>query len=245
MKTKLNIRSTVVGTLKTANFNYDTTLNTSQIESKKIISLSGYLYTQDFNYETSDNTYIKDIKQTNMLGRKGLSDKQPILGYNLNTVPKIIRTNTGGKNEIWKIIKVSEWQRQIGPYIQEYPADGSFISDIISSLTKTETIILTGNINDNYLINYPQYLEVQPKSAYKLNVDQFLEYYCFETNNTIYFTNKPIPNAPTDILLFGPLASYEYSIQILKKYCQINALNVQFNTLETKQTFFNKLPLNQ
>lgn len=98
MKSTINIRSKVIGQIKDADFNYDENSAFDQLITKKIIQLSGYLYTYQFNHQTTDKLYIKDIKETNILGRKGLSDDYPILGVNLNTVPKIIRDNQGRKS---------------------------------------------------------------------------------------------------------------------------------------------------
>ena len=210
-----------------------------------IKTLSGIVKTDILNVSTK--TGLNYIDNTDILGRDLLGYKNSLNGYNLNTYPdtmsqlppanqeQFIKDSTGLKSQKWKIVQVFNTTRE--KFMDSLNINSKILTGVTLNNTQlmiktNQKIIQHGKIIDNYLINYPPVLLATQNKAYKLNIDQTLEYYAIldTNNNRILLIDQFNSSILSDgkQLLFGPIATYEQTIQLLKECCEIYGYYVDF-----------------
>ena len=206
-----------------------------------IKSLNGVVKTVSLN--TAGTANISSIDRTNILGRQLLAYANSLNGYNLNVYPERSKNEyTGLKHQMWKIVEVFNTDNKKFNNSQNISAKIALNNSQL--LIKTNQKILSyGKIIDNYLIDYPPIILTTQNKAYKLDIDTVLQYYALydKENNYVYLYNSVEPN---DLnisdyqLWFGPIATYDMSLNLLEAYCYANNYTIDIQSTNKKQTVF-------
>lgn len=206
-----------------------------------IKSLNGVVKTASLN--TIGTANMSSIDRTNILGRQLLAYANSLNGYNLNVYPERSKNEyTGLKHQMWKIVEVFNTDNKKFNDSQNVSAKIALNNSQL--LIKTNQKILSyGKIIDNYLIDYPPIILTTQNKAYKLDIDTVLQYYAlYDKENSYVYLYNSVESNDLNIsdcqLWFGPIATYDMSLNLLEAYCYANNYTIDIQSTNKKQTVF-------
>lgn len=175
--------------------------------------ISGYFINTDFG-EDADFRHIQQIKPSNILGRKRLSDKNPLLGKDLHIAPSAIYNELLLEKVNWDVV---DYEVITTPLVEvpeiQLPNNTQTVQQPILKLAS------------------PKYMKQLARSVKETEVVNNIVFN--NTANTFFIahinnqTVQIIENADIDLylnfgLIIGPMKTYEDIINILNQYAYTN-----------------------